>query len=297
MIPILFDTDLGSDIDDAVALAYLVKQPQCELVGITTVSGDTAKRAALGEIICRAAGRDDVSIHAGLRDPLLSGPGQPEVPQYEAIQELPHRTEYDLTAVEFLRSTIRSRPGEITLLAVGPMTNIGALFAADPEIPSLLKRIVLMCGAYTSRANHGPGATEWNASRDPFATALVYKYGAGNLLGVGTDVTMLCQMSADECRKRFVAAGGPLAAVAPMAEVWFQRAPHVTFHDPLAAAVIFEPEICGYAEGTVHIHVGEDRLAGLTYWRSGGPEPRPHTVANMVDVDRFFEHYFSITGG
>ena len=111
MVPVLFDTDIGNDIDDAVALAYLLRQPQCELLGITTVTGDTAKRAALAEVICRAAGREDVPIHAGLTGPLLFGPGQPQVPQYAAIEPLPHRKDYPTGggAVAFLRETIRAR--------------------------------------------------------------------------------------------------------------------------------------------------------------------------------------------
>jgi purine nucleosidase len=64
-VPVLFDTDIGSDIDDAVALAYLLRQPRCELLGVTTATGDTGQRAALAEVICRAAGRNDVPIHAG----------------------------------------------------------------------------------------------------------------------------------------------------------------------------------------------------------------------------------------
>ena len=82
-IPVLLDTDIGSDIDDAVALAYLLRQPRCELVGITTVSGDVQKRAALAEVTCRAGGREDIPIHCGRRDVLLNGPGQPNVPDSE----------------------------------------------------------------------------------------------------------------------------------------------------------------------------------------------------------------------
>lgn len=63
-IPVLFDTDIGSDIDDAVALGYLLNQPRCELVGITTVSGEARERAALADAICRAAGRRDIPIRA-----------------------------------------------------------------------------------------------------------------------------------------------------------------------------------------------------------------------------------------
>ncbi|MDX1933013.1 MAG: nucleoside hydrolase [Capsulimonadales bacterium] len=295
-IPILFDTDIGSDIDDAVALAYLLKQTRCELVGITTVTGDTRKRAALAEIVCRAGGRTDIPIHAGLERSLLFGPGQPEVPQFEAVADQPHRTDYDLSAIDFLRATIRSRPHQLTLLAVGPMTNIGALFAADPATALLLKNLVLMCGVYTGNAGHGPGATEWNADRDPIATALTYKFGSGKLLGVGLDVTQKCQLSADECRKRFVAAGGALGVVGRMAEVWFRHSPQITFHDPLAAALVFEPTLCEYATGTVTVLPEGGPLAGLTRWRSGGDAP-PHRIAVTVDPTRFFEHYFGVTGG
>jgi purine nucleosidase len=297
MTPILFDTDIGSDIDDAVALAYLLKQKECEIVGITTCTGDTVQRAALAEIVCRAGGREDIPIHAGLTGPLLNGPGQPNVPQYEAVKNRPHRTDYQNTAVDFLRETIRARPGEITLLAVGPMTNIGVLFALDPEIPLLLKRIVLMCGVYTGRAHHGPGALEWNALVDPVACALTYKGGAGKLLGVGLEVTTLCRMPADECRKRFTAAGGALGVVGEMAEVWFKRAPNITFHDPLAATLIFDPMLCTYATGTVTVVTDDGPFAGMTRWKVGGEEPRPHEIATVVNSERFFEHYFGVTGG
>ena len=294
-IPVLFDTDIGSDIDDAVALAYLLKQPQCELLGITTVSGDTAKRAALAEIVCRAGGREDIPIHAGLTGPLLHGPGQPNVPQYEAVAELPHRKDYSNTAIDFMRRTIRERPGKITLLAVGPMTNIAALCVVDPEAVSLLKNIVLMCGVFTGRAGQGPAAREWNALVDPVATALVYKHGAGKLLSVGLDVTTLCKMPAEECRTRFTRAGGALGVVGQMAEVWFKNAPHIVFHDPLATTLIFEPDLCVYAQGTIDSVIQPGPLDGLTRWTVGGD--RIHTIASVVSVDRFFAHYFAVTGG
>src|SRR5437870_13380354 len=109
-VPLVLDTDIGSDIDDAVALAYLLRQPRCELLGVTTVTGDVGQRAALCDVICRAAGRQDVPIHAGASPVLLLGPGQPRVPQYEAIRDRPHRRDVvPGDAVEFLRRTIRSR--------------------------------------------------------------------------------------------------------------------------------------------------------------------------------------------
>ena len=293
--PVLLDTDIGSDIDDAVALAYLLRQPRCELVGITTVSGDTAKRAALVEIVCRAGGRTDIPIHAGVGLPFLNGPGQPNVPQFAAVATLPHRTDYVNSAVDFLRTTIRSRPGEITLLAVGPMTNVAALFASDPEIPSLLKRIVLMCGVYTSRGGQGPGDREWNALVDPVAAAIVYARGTGKLLGVGLDVTTFCRLPIEECRARFARAGGALGMVGHLAEVWFQRSPTITFHDPLAAALIFQPEICTYETGRVTVSADSGPFEGLTRWNRA--ESGPHQIAATVDSGQFFKEYFSVAGG
>jgi len=148
-IPILLDTDIGSDIDDAAALAYLLRQPRCELVGITTVTGDVAKRAALCQVLCDAAGKGDVPIHCGASSVLLHGPGQPAVPQYAAIESRAHRSGWPAyTAIEFMRDAIRSRPGEITLLSVGPLTNVALLFALDPEVPSLLRAWVSMAGQF-----------------------------------------------------------------------------------------------------------------------------------------------------
>src|ERR1043166_4547596 len=102
MTPLLFDTDIGSDIDDAVALAYLLRQPRCELLGVTTVTGHVEQRAALAEGCCRGGGRGEGPIQAGASEVVLHGPGQPRVPQYEAIADRPHRRDYPAsTAVDF----------------------------------------------------------------------------------------------------------------------------------------------------------------------------------------------------
>lgn len=278
-IPILLDTDAGSDIDDAVALAYLLCQPRCELLGITTVTGDVQKRAAICEVVCGAAGRTDVPIHVGRREPLLDGPGQPHVPHYEAIRDRAHRLDRpENTAVEFLRQTIRSRPGEITLLTIGPYSNIALLFALDPEIPFLLKEIVSMGGDF-----FGPDRQEWNVKVDLAASAMVYGAPRAAHLSVGLDVTEKCTMTREEVAAKFV--GEPLETVRAMAEAWFTHAGRMTFHDPLAAALIFRPELCGYATGTVRCRDGLTRLE-----RGEGPD----RVAETVNSDAFFEEFMKV---
>jgi purine nucleosidase len=91
-------------------------------------------------------------------------------------------------AIEFMRQTIRNNPGEVVLLAIAPLTNVALLFAADPDIPRLLKGLVMMAGVFT-HAIPSAGLREWNALLDPHATAMVYRAGARTHRSVGLDVT------------------------------------------------------------------------------------------------------------
>jgi purine nucleosidase len=281
-VALLLDTDIGSDIDDAVALAYLLREPRCELLGITTVSGQPTVRASLADAVCRAAGRPDVPIHAGSEMRLDGGVMQPECPQAEVLGEFAHVALPPDTAVPFLREAIESHPGEVTLLAVGPMTNLARLFQEAPDVVPKLKQVVLMCGWFTG------ARPEWNASCDPTATAVVFAANPPDLVSVGLDVTMQCRIETDECVARFTAAGGPLEVVAAMTKVWQHGADRVTFNDPLAAALLFEPDLCSTRSGTVQVDdQGGTRLI---------PGAGPHRVATAVDVDAFFAHYFAVTG-
>jgi purine nucleosidase len=290
-VPVLFDTDIGSDIDDAVALAYLLAQPRCELLGITTVTGEVGKRSALADALCQAAGREDVPIHSGAEEVLLYGPGQPLVPQYEAIVRKPHRADFPAsTAVDFLRRTIRGRPGEITLLSVGPLTNIALLFAIDPEIHQMLGQLVSMAGIFF---NPSRGA-EWNCSVDPVATAMVYGARLRRHLSVGLDVTTRCRMPAEEVRSRFKEP--PLDLVKEIAEVWFRDRREITFHDPLAAALVFRPEICELAQGEVKVDPGPGGKAGTTRFACGDGMGS-HEVARTVNPEAFFREFFGVFSG
>jgi len=289
-IKVILDTDIGTDIDDALALAYLLKQERCELLGVTTGTGEPEKRAEMVSAICRHAGRDDVPIHSGCPEAMLIEMRQKVAQQAAALGDWPRRKDFPSgTAIEFLRRTIREHPGEVTLLAIGPLTNVGVLFAMDPQVPSLLKGLVLMCGRFFSSMGG-----EWNAIGDPHATAITY--GAGRQtrpprhVSYGLDVTLRCQMPPDECRRRFTAP--VLQPVRDFAEIWFRERPVITFHDPLAAACIFESDLCRYAEGTVRVSLTPP-TEGWTVLDERSVE-KPHCVAREVDAARFFEHYFSV---
>jgi purine nucleosidase len=288
-IPVLFDTDIGSDIDDAIALAYLLKQPRCELLGVTTVTGEPIVRAQLVDAVCAAFGRKEVPVYAGAGKPLLVPQGQPHVPQRTVLDRWPHREKFGPNmAVDFLRQTIRSRPGEITLLSVGPLTNVGLLLALDPEIPSLLKRYVMMGGAFVSR---GSNLAEWNALVDPHATAITFAARAPGTRAVGLDVTMKCRMPTAECLRRF--GQGPLKIIAEMAEVWGHGSGQVIFHDPLAAVSVFEPDVCQWQAGLIEIELQSERLRGLTHFNPRADQ-KPHEVAVDVKPEEFFKRYFEV---
>ena len=302
-MPLLLDTDIGTNIDDSLALAYLLRHPRCDLLGVTTVSGDVAKRAACAEVLCREAGRDDVPIHCGAPGPLLLGPGQSAVPLYPAVAHRPHRLDRPIgPAPDFMRRLIRQCPGAITLLTVGPLTNVAILFALDPEVPSLLKSIVSMAGVYYPHERQ----VETNVLVDPVAAAMVFRAtaqgGAAPHRLVGLTVTSRCAQPAADFRARHRGAVPPAPALLEMAEAYFRRRRHATFHDPLAAAVVFEPDVCTYETGVVRMALdrpGEE--AARTYFAAdraaSSGRASNHRVARGVKVERFFDEYFNIVCG
>lgn len=288
---ILLDTDIGTDIDDAVCLAYLLAHPECELMGITTVTGESEQRAMLASALCRVA-QKDIPIFPGAENPLLVAQKQTTAPQAAALKNWDHQIKFPKgEAVEFLRHTIRANPGEIVLLTIGPLTNIGLLFAADPEIPSMLKGLVMMCGYFFQRLE-GVNRSEWNAYGDPHATAIVYRAQVPLHRSIGLDVTCQVTMAAKEVKHKFQA--DLLKPVLNFAEVWFEHYyDYITFHDPLAATTIFDNSICRYQSSQVRIELQDSDALGFTHWHPGSLNS-PHQVASEVNRERFFEHYFSV---
>jgi len=291
---ILLDTDIGNDIDDTVCLAYLLKQEMCDLLGITTVSGEPVVRAMLVSAMLKSAGRDDIPVYPGVEAPLLTPQKQGIARQAKYLPRYPHETKFpEGEAIEFMRRTIRANPGEVTLLGVGPMTNIALLFAVDPEIPLLLKRLVVMCGTFTFRYKGAPCISEWNSRCDPFATAMMYNAPVGHIMSIGLDVTSDVVMEKDDIIKNFDS--GLLKTVFDFSGVDDGTRQSITFHDPLAAATIFKKDICGFVRGNVEIETGIGRAEGTTYFEAD--ENGRNEVALTVDSEAFFKHYFEVTKG
>lgn len=290
IVPVLLDTDIGTNVDDALCLAYLLKQQRCELLGITTVTGEPTVRAQLASAVCQAFGRSEIPIHSGAAEPSIVAQQQNEVPQKSVLAHWPHcETFKPNTAIDFLCEMIHARPGQITFLSIGPLTNMGLLFALEPKIPRLLKQYVCMGGVYLgSVPNYG--LTERNISNDPHAASMVFGASVPKVQCIGLDVTTQCKMPADVCRARFQ--NGPLKIIGDLAEVWFRDRNEVIFHDPLAATVIFEPDLCTFQSGSVDIDVPtEPHLARTRFHKDAARGP--HQVAVSVNAEAFFEHYFA----
>jgi purine nucleosidase len=293
-VKLILDTDIGSDIDDAVCLAYLLAQPRCELLGITTVSGGPVDRARIASAMCTYADRGDIPILPGMDRPLLGPQLQPDVPQSKALGAWPHRTEFaETSAIEWMQGVIREHPGEVTLLGIGPLTNIATLFTLDPEIPSMLRSLVLMAGSVNARAGWDSSSPmrEWNVRCDPHAAQIVYRSRAADFRCFGLDVTLEVQLPAAEIRERFSL--DRLRPVLDFADAWSASTDRpMYFHDPLAAAAIFAPQIVTMRRGHVDVETSGPALSGVTLW-TADPDG-PLEMGYAVDAEAFFAEYFAV---
>ena len=239
----ILDTDIGDDIDDAFALALVLKSPELRVLGITTAFGDTRLRA---QLVDRYLGsmQLNVPVAAGISTPANN------VFTQRAYAERGRKTT-NRAGVEFLLDQIKTHPGQITLIAIGPLNNIEAAIKRDPETFRKLKRVVMMGGSiyrgYDDK--NGPRQTpdaEWNINRDPA--------GARALLASGVPVFMMpldsTQIHLDtEPREKIFAHGSPLTdQLTLLYHQWkagtegHWEAP--TLFDPVAVAYAIRPELC-----------------------------------------------------
>ncbi len=306
---VLYDFDIGTEVDDAIALAYLLANKDCELVGITTSTGEAVKRAQLASVLCKVAEKD-IPIKPGCEKPILAPQVVFSAPQTAILDKWDHDTDFEPnSAIPFMQRIIRENPREITLLGTAPMTNIGLLFAMDPEIPLLLKGLMVLCGCSTyqrfDNANEKfsamkrddiiavlsrKGILENNSIIDPHATSLVYQAPVKNHKTVGTNCSSRVVMTPDEAKKVFK--HPILQTVMDIANIWFRDDPHVSFHDPVAAVCIFNDDVCKFESGEISVELESKLLSGFTYWRKT-PDGR-HSVAMDINEKKFFEHLFEV---
>ncbi len=275
-VPVLFDTDVGGDIDDALALALVLSSPELDLRGVTTVDGDAHTRAL---IVCRllhAVGRGDV--------PVASGKPPQEPPDYRGqlqygLRPCFRKRPVKESAVEFLYNQLKANKGELTLLAVGPLTNVAELFTKHPDCKPWVKRVVVMGGALrVGYEGKPPAVPEWNIKSDVEAAKKVFAAGVP-LVVAPLDATV--QLKLDEPRRVIHQNEGLNRQLKALYQLGDN--PNPVLFDPLAAALCFEERFCTFRERRLEV---DDK--GVTQVVEGKPNCR---VAETTDRDSFVEWY------
>ena len=290
---VILDTDIGTDVDDCLALAFILGSPELQLEGITCVYGDVGLRARMARRLLELRGRGDIPVLQGAREPLLGlrpvywegHEGQGLVGPEEE-DEGPGGDAED--AVDYLVRTVVENPEQIHLIAIGPLTNVALAFKRDPRVVRDLAHLTIMGGVA-----RGPGSlhlpyVEHNIRCDPEAAHIVLTAGAPVTL-VPLDVTTRVRITPEHVA-RIKAAGTPFhAAVADQVGRYprFGRLGYTYLHDPLAAAVVVQPDIVGLETVHVDVELGGRLAAGATLLRQPTDDaPANARVALDVDVAR-----------
>jgi purine nucleosidase len=333
-IPMLVDVDTG--IDDSLALLYACASPEADLVAVTCVAGNVEARqvAENTRAVLELAGRSDVEVALGrevpIARPLMTTP-ETHGPRGIGYAELPpaHSPLSRRHGVDVLIETARARPGEVTLVTLGPVTNLAIAVLREPELPQLLRRVVMMAGAYRSPGNTAP-TSEWNVAVDPEAMKVVLTaFGAADSpaggstrarpasprpIALGLDVTERAKFTPDHLSRLANAAGEDDPARASNAVVRFVADAlrfymefHSRFdgfygafiHDALALAFALDPTL-GRAESLpVDVELGGSLTTGetVTDWRRRWGKPPNLDVVVEVDHERFLDRFIERIGG
>ena len=265
---IIIDTDIGDDIDDAFAVALALRSPELQILGITTTFGDTETRAKLLDRFLAEVGRPDIPVAAGAPTPPKGTFTQRRYAESGRFAKPPSHPD----AVVFLLDQIRRNPGQITLLAIGPLMNVGAAIDKDPATFHQLKRVIMMGGSI--KRGYGdlgfgpptPPEPEWNILNDIPSAQKLFVAGVP-LFVMPLDAT---QLKLDEVKRAYLfSQGTPLTdALTILYHQWGQQTP--TLFDPMTIAFLVNRALCPVQP--MHIRVDDK---GFTR-----PDPAPASASN-----------------
>jgi len=286
----LLDTDIGTDVDDCLAIAFMLGSREFTFEGITCVYGDVALRARMVRKLLELRGIEGVPIRLGARKPLL---GLRDV-YWEGhegqglIDDDPGELFSDEYAADFIIRTVLENPGEIHLLAIGPLTNVALAMIKEPRLAASLKHLTIMGGVVRDHDSLDLPVAEHNIRCDPEAAHIVLSSGAPITL-VPLDVTTKCSIrTADSARLRAI--GTPFhTAVAEQVDRYprFARQGFTSLHDPLAAAIILQPDLVELTPVHIEVELAGRITAGQTVaWAPGENHPENARIALRVDAGR-----------
>lgn len=270
---ILIDTDIGGDVDDALALAMALNTPDIEIVGITNVYLANAWRAGVTKHVLSVFGREDIPVCTGAEKPLIGWWDESRIPNSSpdygefAGKALPHACDFIIEkAMEY---------DDLTLVAIGPLTNVGLALAKAPHIASRIK-IVLM-GGQLNKAH-----PEWNIVCDPEAARIVFESGA-DITMVGLDVTNRTRFTREEVDEIKSAGNVRTDMLGEMMEKFIVSFGYLPIlHDPLAMSLLIWDDLLTLEKKKVLIETAGAHTRGLTVdcdWGEG------YEVLAAVDVN------------
>jgi purine nucleosidase len=296
-IRVIFDTDIGTDVDDCLALAFLLGSSELRIEAITTVYGDVELRARMCRKLLALRGRGDVPVYEGIRNPLLKlepvyWPGHEGKGLLDPDDDIPDGTGEHAAAhaaghaVDILIERVMAAPGGIDVLAVGPLTNIAAAIIREPRFAEAVAKLTIMGGHIGTHERPGPLA-EHNIKCDPEAAHVVFSSGAPIEL-VPLDVTLRATIDAAGV-ERIRAADTPYhEAVADQVALYppfTERGERTFLHDPLAAASLLRPELLTWRDLAVRVELNGRLTRAMTVATAPG-EGRPATARVALDLDR-----------
>ncbi|XP_009366647.2 uridine nucleosidase 1 isoform X2 [Pyrus x bretschneideri] len=305
---LIIDTDPG--IDDTMAILMAFQSPELEILGFTTIFGNVttedATRNAL--LLCEIAGHPGLPVAEGSPEPLKGG--SPRVADFihgsDGMGNLhlppPKTKKIEKNAAEFLVDTISEYPGEVSILALGPLTNLALAIKRDSSFAKKVKRVVVLGGSFFALGNVNPAA-EANIYGDPEAADVVFTSGA-NITVVGINITTQVKFTDDDLLQLRQSKGKHTQFICDSCK--FYRDWHVKsdgvygifLHDPVSFVALVRPDLFTYKKGVVRVEtqgicVGHTLMdQGLKKWNTGNPWTgySPVEVAWTVNVDAVLDY-------
>ncbi|XP_021908820.1 uridine nucleosidase 1 [Carica papaya] len=309
---LIIDTDPG--IDDSMAILMAFQTPELEVVGLTTIFGNVtsedATRNAL--LLCEIAGCPGIPVAEGSPEPLKGG--KPRVADFvhgsdgmgEIFLPPPKLRKSEKSASEFLVDMVSAHPGEISILALGPLTNLALAIKRDSSFASKVKKIVVLGGSFFASGNVNPAA-EANIYGDPEAADIVFTSGA-NIVVVGINITTQCMLTDANLLELKQSKGKYAKFICDMTK--FYRDFHVKsdgvygifLHDPVSFVAVARPDLFTYKNGVVRVETQGICLGhtlmdqGLKKWNGSNPWTgySPISVAWTVDVNGVLDYINSL---
>lgn len=258
---IIVDTDIGSYYDDAFAVLLAVRSPELDLLGVTTVYGDTRMRSRIARKVLNVAGRPDVPVHTGVGQPLR---GNSLMFGFEGVGVLDHPDEdlsvSDEHAVNFIIRTIMENPGEVSVVTLGAVTNLALASVMEPRIKDKIKEVIIMGGVVVpivdQKGVRRSPVEEYNLNNDTVAAQIVMESGMPIVL-CPIDVTLKVPLTNEQVGRLNASSDSVAKLVSSILKEWppQERTIYLSvgiptehtglwLHDPLTVALVFDKSFC-----------------------------------------------------